>query len=281
MIDSVKYYACGYCVNHMKYIVKNPGEKKRKFYAGVYLIHHKKLGYILFDTGYSRLIYDCGIKGILYRILNPTYIKKEDTIYEKLKKDGISPRQIQRVILSHLHPDHIGCTRGFKQAEFMVSKTCMEQYRKGKIRDLIFEKLLPEDFQNRVREIEFEDHKSGYDPAGFDREDSDQEDYDQMDYDLAGFDPVGDGSMRLIPLEGHAKGQMGLYLPESKILLAADGAWGVEFLDKVDEMSIFARLVQNDFKEYKKGFARMKRLKGEGIKIYFSHEDLGGDQELL
>ena len=132
-----------------------------------------------------------------------------------------------------------------------------------------------------MREIELEEREFEYDPGRNVLKGCDQEKCDPDSYELSGYDLAGDGSMRLIPLEGHAKGQMGLYLPESKIILAADGAWGLEFLDRVDEMSIFARLVQNNFKEYKKGFARMKKMKEEGIRIYFSHEDLGGDQELL
>ena len=270
MVDSVKYYACGYCVNHMKYIVKNPEEKKRKFYAGVYLIHHTKLGYILFDTGYSRLIYGCGLKGIIYRLLNPTYIKKEETIFEKLRREGIRPRQIHRIILSHLHPDHIGCTRAFDQAQFLVSAECMEQYRKGRTKDLIFEYLLPDDFEQRTKEIIFADE------FGTDCDVSMISEMKKVGYDLA-----GDGSMWLVPLNGHAKGQMGLYLAESKILLAADGAWGIEFLDRVDEMSVFARMVQNNFGAYRDGFERLKKMREEGIRICFSHEDMGGDKALL
>ena len=30
-VNSIKHYNCGYCVNHMKYIVKKPSVKKRNF----------------------------------------------------------------------------------------------------------------------------------------------------------------------------------------------------------------------------------------------------------
>ena len=45
------------------------------------------------------------------------------------------------------------------------------------------------------------------------------------------------------------------------------------FLDKANEMSIFARLIQNNFNDYKKGFDLLKKLKCDGIKIYLSHDD--------
>ena len=55
-IKKINYYACGYCVNKLKYINKKPEQKKKDFYAGVFLIEHSEHGYILFDTGYSEKI---------------------------------------------------------------------------------------------------------------------------------------------------------------------------------------------------------------------------------
>ena len=129
-INNINYYACGYCTNKLKYIIKNQKEKIKKFYAGVFLIKHAKFGYILFDTGYSELIFKCGIKGKLYNFFNPTYINNEEKITNQLEKENINIEDIKYVILSHLHPDHIGCVKEFVNAKFIVSKECLEEYKK-------------------------------------------------------------------------------------------------------------------------------------------------------
>lgn len=153
-INRIKYYACGYCTNKLKYIMKKPQEKVKKFYAGVFLIKHEKYGYILFDTGYSELIYKCGFIGKLYNIFNPTYIKFNEKITEQLRKENINIDSIKYVILSHLHPDHIGCTREFENAKFIISKECMNEYKKNNLKSLIFKRMLPNDFESKVEIIE-------------------------------------------------------------------------------------------------------------------------------
>lgn len=53
MIEKVEYFACGYCTNDLKKVFKGFGKTVVDFYAGVFLIKHKRMGYILYDTGYS------------------------------------------------------------------------------------------------------------------------------------------------------------------------------------------------------------------------------------
>lgn len=251
-VNSIKHYNCGYCVNHMKYIVKKPSVKKRNFYAGVFLIKHKKYGNILYDTGYSKEIYNCGLVGKIYNLLNPTFIKECETIDEQLKKEKINPKDINFIILSHLHPDHIGCVKKFKNAKIIISRDCFNDYKKGKIRSLIFKKLLPNDFEERLSIIEEYKLRFKY---------------------FKGHDLFEDGSLILTQINGHSLGQIGLLIQEHNIFLGGDSAWGLEFLDKANEMSIFARFIQNNFNDYKKGFNLLKKLKCDGIKIYLSHDD--------
>ena len=255
-IISVNYYPCGYCVNEMKYIIKNPKEKRKKFYAGVFLIKHVKYGYILFDTGYSTKIYKCGIKGKLYNLLNPTVVNEKDTIKERLLKDGIKPEEIRYIILSHLHPDHIGGISSFPSAKIVASASCMKDFKKNYLRSLIFKRLLPKDFESRVYKVRKYPDK------------------DCLFGEFPGFDLFKDKSIFVIPLEGHAKGQTGVYFPEHSLLLAADAAWGREFTGKVDEMSIVARLVQNDYKMYSSRMAKLRLLEENNIRILYSHEKI-------
>ena len=252
MISSVKYYACGYCVNKMKFIVKNPVTKTKAFYAGAFLIKHEKYGNILYDTGYSTDIYKCGLVGKLYNMLNPTYVKEEDTIVSKLKEDNIKTTDIDYVILSHLHPDHIGCVKDFTNAKIIISKKSLDEYKKGNIRSLIFKQMLPDNFEEIVDTVDkFEKNE-------------------ELFY---GNDIFDDDSLILTQIDGHSNGQLGLYIKEHNIFLGADAAWGMEFVEKSDEMSIFAKLVQNNFSEFAKCLELLKKLRDSGVQIYLSHDD--------
>ncbi len=249
----IKYYKCGYCTNKLKYITKNPKEKTKDFYAGVFLIRHPLLGCILYDTGYSTRIYECGFKGKIYNLLNPTQIKENETIVAQLKNESINIDYIKYVILSHLHPDHIGCTKDFNEAKFIISKDCYLDYKKNEFRSLIFKKMLPDDFEERLIIIdEYNNNYNGLQSASL------------LDCD----------ELQLVQLDGHSKGQLGLGIVESDIFLAADTCWGKEFISKVDEMHPLAKLVQNNFNDYKDSLEFVEGLIEKGISVYFSHDDI-------
>ena len=46
MVEKVNYFACGYCTNDLKRVFKDFNKTIVNFYAGVFLIKHKKMGYI-------------------------------------------------------------------------------------------------------------------------------------------------------------------------------------------------------------------------------------------
>ena len=86
MIETVDYFGCGYCTSDLKKIFKGFDKTITDFYAGVFLIKHRKMGYILYDTGYSMDILKNNPKCLLYRIVNPVTLKREDIIYFQLEK---------------------------------------------------------------------------------------------------------------------------------------------------------------------------------------------------
>ena len=69
MIERVDYFACGYCTNDLKRVFKGFDKTIVNFNAGVFLIKHRKMGYILYDTGYSMEILKNNPKYFLYRFL--------------------------------------------------------------------------------------------------------------------------------------------------------------------------------------------------------------------
>ncbi len=88
---------------------------------------------------------------------------------------------------------------------------------------------------------------------------------------VEGHDFFGDGSLLLTGLNGHARGQVGAYLP-GQLLLAADASWGTDLIDYTDSMRFPARLIQADYGEYKRTVGRVKHLREMNIDVYFSHE---------
>lgn len=253
-IQKVKYYNCGYCINNLKWIFKKQKSEKKKFAAGVFLIEHKEKGYVLFDTGYSSDIYKLGIKGKLYNTLNPTFVKDEDLIVNQLKIDNIDVKEIKYLILSHLHPDHIGGVKYFENAKIIVSEESIRTYKRNNSKDLIFKKLLPNWFEKNLEIISddnLEENENKY---------------------FKYYDLFKDGSIKLTKINGHASGQMCALLDE-KVFLGADSSWGNSFVGKVDEFRIFPKLIQSNMSDYIKGDKILQNLKKDKIQLCFSHDD--------
>ena len=252
-ITKIRYYQCGYCVNEMSHIYKGYPKEKRIFPAGVFLLEHATEGRILFDTGYSRDIFTAGWRSKLYQALNPATVTAEDELSAQLEKDGIAPESINYVILSHLHPDHIGGVKFFPQSTFVLSQESYDVFRTPKLADLVFPSFLPNWFAEKVHVVD--SHRMLLD----------------TNTGVEGHDFFGDGSLLLTGLNGHARGHVGAYLP-GQLLLAADASWGTDLIDYTDSMRFPARLIQADYGEYKRTVGRVKHLREMNIDVYFSHE---------
>ncbi len=250
-IKKIKYYECGYCINNLGRVFKGIKNEKRIFNAGVFLIEHEVYGNILFDTGYSTKIYDCGLIGKLYNLFNPTFVKKEDMIDFKLRKDDIN--DVNYIILSHLHPDHIGGLSKFKNAKIIISEKAYKRCLNPKLKDLILKQLLPNWFYDNLiilSKEQLEENQTKYFKAN---------------------DLFGDGSIMLTNLDGHAYGQICALINEN-IFLGADTSWGVDLINKSQQMKFIARMVQNDYKKYVQVNDILKCMMYDGVKLLFSHD---------
>lgn len=258
MIEHVRLYHCGFCINNLRHVFRRHGSENRRFPAGAAAIVHKKYGVILFDTGYSEQLFHDDLILRLYRRLNPVVLKKEDLITEKLREDGITPDRVKRVIISHGHPDHIGGLSHLKSYQLISTPQVIDSLRRPGLRNLVFKRLLPE--KGSLRGIKILSQ-----PV---------EHHFLLDYFDTVYDVLGDGSLYGVVLEGHSAGQLGLWIPDVNLFLAADACWGSDLLPETGRMRWIARRIQHKFSAYQKTVSRLQRLQNDypEMTIVFSHQ---------
>ena len=255
LIKSVRYYQCGYCMNNLRVMYRGlprDMDPSRAFPAGVFLIEHESEGYMLLDTGYSQDIFRSGVRGFLYNKVTPTRVTAEDEIPAQLARDGIDVGQIRRVVLSHLHPDHIGGVKFFPESEIIMSADAYEVLGNARVRDLVFPALVPSWLAQNASVMPVQSLVQ--DP----------------DTGLVGHDVFGDGSLLLVRLPGHAAGQVGAYIP-GRLLIATDASWGNDLLPYSAQLRLPTRLIQRDYETYKETATLVQRVVDRGIPVYFSH----------
>lgn len=253
IIEEVNYFACGSCKNHLHWMFKNVRKETRTFPAGVFLIKHQTQGYVLYDTGYTTDLYKNSPKYLLYRLLNPIQVSVDQMIDQQLRQRGIQPSEIKWLILSHLHPDHIGGVKQFPNATFIVTESVYRNFKHTSFKDLIFKELLPRDFEARLRVIS-PDHY-----------------HEQFPYQKVA-DLFGDESMLVSSFDGHAIGQGCLFLPEKNLFIGADICWGIDLLQKTDQLRPLPRLIQNDMSIYQRSCMILQHIKADGIEVMVSHD---------
>jgi len=148
---------------------------------------------ILIDTGVTADIYNSGYlpSGGLYHKAVETRIDKNQEINYQLANKGFQLEDIQTIILTHLHGDHIGGIKYFPNAQFYVSRTEYEvaTSKKGPGSGY-FSKNWPEWFQPNL--IDYNKDKEG----------SFEESY-QLD---------DDRNIIIVPTPGHSAGHQSVIL---------------------------------------------------------------------
>jgi len=197
----------------------------------VYLIEHPK-GLVLIDTGESYENRD-----------ENAIIEKEDTIIPKLAQLGYKPDDIDYVVISHMHQDHVGYMEDFPNATFIVRKEELKSAWWPEVGDFGY------DFVNYANTRGFKYIQLP----------------DDVDYDI-----FMDGTIVLIDTRGHSRGHQSvvLDLPNTgKTVLTIDAAPEKIMLDRG-----FAGRPCYDGWQWVESLRKLKHLADCGYKMLYAHD---------
>src|SRR5882724_10638693 len=111
----VKYLNGGYC-RHLLASVNGRTFRLTRFYAVFLALRHPRLGWIVCDTGYGDRFFDATRRWPyrLYRWATPVTLR--GTAAQSLARVGVRPDDVQHLLLTHFHADHIGGLAEFRHA---------------------------------------------------------------------------------------------------------------------------------------------------------------------
>ncbi|MDX1907411.1 MAG: MBL fold metallo-hydrolase [Bacteroidia bacterium] len=248
-------FASGYCLSPGDMIL--PGEHPRlgriRTYATWGLIQHPTEGYILFDTGYGDRFLE-EVRRFPERLLAwalPVRYDRAEAAHLQLSRLGIAPEEIRYVLLSHFHGDHMGGLADFPNARIICTESAyVHALSLSRLRGALsgfLQGLLPEGFEQRTTFVE---RLPGYGRT-------------EKPALGPGTDLLGDGSLVLMPLPGHARGQFGVWMrteDKEDMLLAADACWMSRSFQEMRLPAPAARVSMDNPREYVESLTALHRL---------------------
>jgi glyoxylase-like metal-dependent hydrolase (beta-lactamase superfamily II) len=223
-------------------------------------IEHPDLGPTLIDTGYGPTVYGPAPKSFglnLYRRLFHATLRPEGQIDAVLAQKGLGVDDVQTVIISHLHADHVSELKRFPNARLIGSKRAYEAVKatgwQAPLKHGTFTELLPDDFAARLDDVEGLPSVDLPDRLG------------------QGFVIVPD-LLSAVPLEGHAVGHFGLLFHEPNYLYAVDAHWVLTALEKDEPVTGMPKQIADDVPAAEATLARLRGFLAKGGQVGFAHD---------
>jgi glyoxylase-like metal-dependent hydrolase (beta-lactamase superfamily II) len=240
-------YNNGYCTADKKYIDKKARSQEIKFPATFFYLEISGIN-ILIDTGYSAgLAKNSGILGKLYSFV--TKVKCEKDADEILRENNINPDKIEYIIISHFHPDHYGSLNKFPKASIICSDKALELLSTGKVRkikNLILEKLIPGNIKERTIKMESFPEINLFENI--------------LTKEMKFFNILNLNEIYGFYLDGHAEGQIGLYLKSLNKLMVFDAVWSKENLYGAEPRKILKKIAFSDENKYADSLEKIKKI---------------------
>lgn len=204
----------GYCLAWEDHLIQGGKHRLVACHSIAALLCHPRHGWLLWDTGYAPRMLDAtrNFPFSLYRRATPLRLDAQLAVVTQLTRWQLKAGDINHIIISHFHADHIAGLRDFPDATLIAAESAyLDVAARHGLRALqraFLPELLPGDFSKRARLLS---RFTGPSLLAL-----------GSTHDL--FD---DGSLLLIALPGHAHGQIGLlaHTDRGRILFAADGCW--------------------------------------------------------
>ncbi|MEZ6014998.1 MAG: MBL fold metallo-hydrolase [Planctomycetota bacterium] len=237
--------AAGHCVHPEHAVHRNWRLRALEFPAMFALIEHPRRGPILFDTGYAQAFLDAtrAFPGQLYRWVTPVTAEPSDFAVAQLARRGIAADDVELIIASHFHGDHVAGLGDFPRAKILYFDAAWRAVAGrrglGALRRGFLPELVPRDFAARAAPIEaqrFAPLPGEFTPF------------------RTGVDLLGDGALWAVMLPGHAAGQLGLFVRDARrgtVFLCADACWTSRALRDERMPSAVARLLFDDWGAYR------------------------------
>ena len=214
----------------------------RRFPVPSWLIEHPQ-GLVLFDTGMHvdlQTSFD-RIGAETAETITPDFSPGEE-LTARLTQRGIAPTDITKVIVSHLHFDHVGGNEEIPNARVVVQHA---EWESG----------------HDQRMIDY----GVYNPDDYDH----GHDVQQID---GHHDVFGDGTVRCLPTPGHTRGHQSLRLEleSGPIVLTGDCVYLESMLDQMQVPTIGSEKSQQQQRESMRYLASLRD--DHGCRLLFGHD---------
>lgn len=259
-------FEVGYCTHVGCMALKGASFRVCKFPARAYLLEVGDKRW-LWDTGYATWFERYTRSGLfwLYRQVTPVYFDPQESLVAQLQAQGYLSGDINGMILSHFHADHIAGLRDFSSLTFICSGQGWQNTRHlrgiAALRQAFIPGLIPESFETSVQFFEGFTHVAlASELMPF-----------EQGYEL----PGSQGQVLLVPLPGHAAGHCGAFIQtdEGWVLLASDAAWSPVSYQTLRGPSRMASLLMDNSVAYYHTLAQLNQLwLGGKCQIRLCHE---------